>query len=65
MTAVQLIRQWRARDDRYDLRRWQGIRAPVTREEQAAIAAWRGAEIRHLPPAERARAWAALATWTA
>ena len=61
-TAVQLIALWHARDKRYQTRRRFGFHEPITREEQAAIAAWRGGEVRELPVHEQAAAWIAFKT---
>ena len=62
MTAVQLIALWKVRDKRYRYRRWLGMHQPISREEQAAIAMWRGAEVRELPAHEQAAAWIAFKT---
>ena len=59
MTAAELLALWRARDNRYALRR-----VPLTNAEYQSAVAWRRSEMLELRPAERGKAGVALSLWT-
>ena len=59
MTAAGLLALWRARDNRYALRKHL-----LTPAEYQAVIAYRRFELLELWPAERGKAGVALSLWT-
>lgn len=58
MTATELVALWRARDQRYAIRR------PLSESEIDSVKAWRRSEVDDLPAPERSVPWSLLTHWT-